>query len=95
MLCKNLFVYYQNWPCVFQCGTCKRLLCLMGVPQMQAVSGGNGNCCCKMIVKKQHENRNGLLHGGMVATLVDVVSTAGLMTSDWAAPGVSIELSVS
>ncbi len=62
---------------------------------MQVVSAGNGNCCCKMVVEKEHENRNGLLHGGMVATLVDIVTTAGLMTSDWAAPGVSIELSVS
>ena len=62
---------------------------------MRVVSAGNGNCCCKMVVEEEHENRNGMLHGGMVATLVDIVTTAGLMTSDWEAPGVSIELSVS
>ena len=65
------------------------------VAQLQVVSAGQGHCSCKMVVEQEHENRVGFIHGGMVATLVDAVSTAGLMTSDWGAPGVSVELSIS
>ena len=82
----NLFYYHE-----VQCRTCTNWF----RSQLQVVSAGQGHCSCKMVVEQEHENRVGFIHGGMVATLVDVVSSAGLMTSEWAAPGVSVELSIS
>lgn len=39
-------------------------------------------------------NKGGGLHGGCTATLIDCISTIGLMTSKNSSPGVSINLSV-
>lgn len=39
-------------------------------------------------------NRGGGLHGGCTATLIDCISTIGLMTSRTQAPGVSLNLNV-
>ena len=58
------------------------------------VSGGGGKCQCEMTVTEDHLNRGGTLHGGMSATLVDVVSTMALMTTGEGNPGVSVDLSV-
>jgi len=53
-----------------------------------------GRCTCRFPVRAEARNRYGTLHGGCVATLVDVISTAALVTvSD--SPGVSADLSVS
>lgn len=59
------------------------------------VSGGNGHCVCEMTVEDRHKNRGGTMHGGATALLVDTVSTAALLTSERATPGVSVDLSVS
>ena len=49
---------------------------------------------CALPVSASVQNRYGTLHGGCVATLVDVVSTAALVTvSDYS--GVTLELSAS
>mmetsp|Transcript_6413 Transcript_6413/g.15984 ORF Transcript_6413/g.15984 Transcript_6413/m.15984 type:complete len:164 (-) Transcript_6413:956-1447(-) len=53
-----------------------------------------GRCVCRFPVLPHVQNRYGTLHGGCVATLVDVVSTAALVTVS-AAPGVSVDLGVS
>lgn len=40
----------------------------------------HGRVTCKMPVHARVQNRNGHLHGGCTATLVDVVGTAALLT---------------
>ena len=39
-----------------------------------------GRCVCVFPVRPRVQNRYGTLHGGCVATLVDVVSTVALLT---------------
>ena len=52
-----------------------------------------GRCRCAFPVGVEKTNRYGTLHGGCIATLVDVVSTAALVTqSDH--PGVSVNIDV-
>ena len=52
-----------------------------------------GRCRCAFPVGREKTNRYGTLHGGCIATLVDVVSTAALVTqSDH--PGVSVNIDV-
>jgi acyl-coenzyme A thioesterase 13 len=46
-------------------------------------------------VAEEHQNRGGMMHGGMTSTLVDVVSTSALMTNDDTGPGVSVDMSIS
>ncbi|XP_037777603.1 acyl-coenzyme A thioesterase 13-like [Penaeus monodon] len=63
--------------------------------KLRVVAGGNGKCVAEMTVEKEHENRGGTLHGGLTATLIDVVSTMALMTTEKAVPGVSVNINVS
>ena len=63
--------------------------------QMNVIEAGGGRCICELTVGEEHQNRNGTLHGGMTATLVDVVSTAALMSNDNTGPGVSVNMNVS
>jgi len=58
-------------------------------------AAGEGRCVCELTVAEEHQNRGGSLHGGMTATLVDVVSTAALMTNESMTPGVSVDMSIS
>ena len=62
---------------------------------MHIIEAGGGRCICELKVGEEHQNRGGMLHGGMTATLVDVVSTAALMSNDNTGPGVSVDLTVS
>lgn len=54
----------------------------------------NGRCRCTFPVRGDKQNRYGTLHGGCIATLVDVISTAALVTKS-NHPGVSVDISVS
>ncbi|CAH2284492.1 Hypothetical predicted protein [Pelobates cultripes] len=47
-----------------------------------------------MKVEEEHTNRGGTLHGGLTATLVDVISTAALVHTERAAPGVSVDMNI-
>lgn len=47
-----------------------------------------------MKVEEEHTNRGGTLHGGLTATLVDVVSTAALLYTERAVPGVSVDMNI-
>jgi acyl-coenzyme A thioesterase 13 len=48
-----------------------------------------------MKVHEEHQNRGGMMHGGMTSTLVDVVSTCALMANENTSPGVSVDMSIS
>ncbi|CAH1774173.1 unnamed protein product [Owenia fusiformis] len=61
---------------------------------LRVVSAGNGNCVCELTVTEDEQNRGGSLHGGMTATLVDVVSTCALMTTERQVAGVSVDMNI-
>lgn len=61
---------------------------------MTLLSASPGKVVCEMKVDEEHTNRGGTLHGGMTATLVDVVSTAALLYTERGAPGVSVDMNI-
>lgn len=64
--------------------------------KLKIVSGGEGKCVAELKVEEEHQNTGGTLHGGMTATMVDIVSTLALMTNEKnPSPGVSVDLHVS
>ncbi|KAL2308187.1 hypothetical protein Nmel_001191 [Mimus melanotis] len=64
------------------------------VIQMKLQSAAPGKVVCEMKVEEEHTNRGGTLHGGLTATLVDVVSTAALLYTERAMPGVSVDMNI-
>jgi len=63
--------------------------------QVKLLSAGDGRAKCEFTVQPEHTNMGGTLHGGYTATIVDVVSTMALLSTEPFKPGVSVELSVS
>ncbi|GCB82953.1 acyl-coenzyme A thioesterase 13 isoform X3 [Scyliorhinus torazame] len=61
---------------------------------MAVVSACPGKIVCEMKVEEEHVNRGGTLHGGLTATLVDVVSTTALLNTERALPGVSVDMNI-
>ncbi|KAG7250022.1 hypothetical protein CRUP_037006 [Coryphaenoides rupestris] len=53
-----------------------------------------GKVVCELRVEEEHTNRGGTLHGGLTATLVDIVSTTAIMCSERGAPGVSVDMNI-
>ncbi|KAM3596528.1 uncharacterized protein V6R79_016095 [Siganus canaliculatus] len=66
-----------------------RVLSKVGV-----LSASPGKVVCELRVEEEHTNRGGTLHGGLTATLVDVISTLAIMNSERAAPGVSVDMNI-
>ncbi|ELW68781.1 acyl-coenzyme A thioesterase 13 [Tupaia chinensis] len=62
--------------------------------KVTAVSALPDKVICEMKVEKEHTNKAGTLHGGLTATLVDVISTVALMCSERGAPGVSVDMNI-
>ncbi|XP_075995228.1 acyl-coenzyme A thioesterase 13 [Genypterus blacodes] len=62
--------------------------------KVDVVSASPGKVVCQMRVDEEHLNRGGTLHGGMTATLVDIVSTMAIMYSERGAPGVSVDMNI-
>lgn len=58
------------------------------------LSATPGKVVCELRVEEEHTNRMGTLHGGMTATLVDVISTMAVMYSERGAPGVSVDMNI-
>lgn len=63
-------------------------------PQVDILSASPGKMVCEMRVEEEHTNRGGTLHGGLTATLVDVISTMAIMNSERGAPGVSVDMNI-
>ncbi len=63
--------------------------------QIKVLDGGAGRCVCEIEVTQDLTNRTGMLHGGATSTLVDVVTTAALMSTEKGVPGVSVDLNIS
>ncbi|CAI5690739.1 acyl-coenzyme A thioesterase 13 [Oreochromis aureus] len=62
--------------------------------KVDILSASPGKVVCEMRVDEEHTNRGGTLHGGLTATLVDVVSTMAIMYSERGAPGVSVDMNI-
>ncbi|NXV74047.1 ACO13 thioesterase, partial [Atlantisia rogersi] len=62
--------------------------------KMKLLSATPGKVVCEMKVEEEHTNRGGTLHGGLTATLVDVVSTTALLYTERAVPGVSVDMNI-
>lgn len=58
------------------------------------VDGGDGRAVGEFTVAPEHCNRQGTLHGGLISTIVDNVTSYGMM-SKGSHPGVTANLSVS
>ncbi|XP_068787766.1 acyl-coenzyme A thioesterase 13 [Struthio camelus] len=62
--------------------------------KMKLLSATPGKVVCELKVEEEHTNRGGTLHGGLTATLVDVVSTAALLYTERGVPGVSVDMNI-
>jgi acyl-coenzyme A thioesterase 13 len=63
---------------------------------MEVLEAEGGRARVRLPVEAPVQNMGGMLHGGAVATLVDVVGTLAIMTADREGrPGVSTDLNVS
>uniref|UniRef100_A0A3B5QF24 Acyl-coenzyme A thioesterase 13 n=1 Tax=Xiphophorus maculatus TaxID=8083 RepID=A0A3B5QF24_XIPMA len=67
---------------------------VLQVKKVDVVSASPGKVVCEMRVEEEHTNRGGTLHGGLTATLVDVISTMAIMHSERGAPGVSVDMNI-
>ncbi|KAK2887109.1 hypothetical protein QQF64_013919 [Cirrhinus molitorella] len=62
--------------------------------KVEILSAAPGKVVCELKVEEEHTNRGGTLHGGLTATLVDVISTTAIMYSERGAPGVSVDMNI-
>ncbi|XP_076157217.1 acyl-coenzyme A thioesterase 13 [Alosa pseudoharengus] len=62
--------------------------------KVSILSASPGKVVCEMKVEEEHTNRGGTLHGGLTATLVDIISTTAIMYSERGAPGVSVDMNI-
>ncbi|XP_020510998.1 acyl-coenzyme A thioesterase 13 [Labrus bergylta] len=62
--------------------------------KVNILSASPGKLVCEMRVEEEHTNRGGTLHGGLTATLVDVISTVAILNTERAAPGVSVDMNI-
>ncbi|KAJ8911949.1 hypothetical protein NQ315_012760 [Exocentrus adspersus] len=61
--------------------------------KVKIISIGNGNCTAELKISEEHSNVMGGLHGGLSATLVDMISTYGLFSHKYGeVPSVSVDL---
>lgn len=62
--------------------------------QIVITSAGQGSCTAEFKVEAEMTNAGGTLHGGCTSTIIDCISTIGLMTGPNSSPGVSVNLNV-
>lgn len=62
--------------------------------QVVITAAGDGHCKAEFTVDEDMTNPGGTLHGGCTATVVDVISTLGLLSHKNQTPGVSVNISV-
>ncbi|XP_035285265.1 acyl-coenzyme A thioesterase 13 [Anguilla rostrata] len=62
--------------------------------KVNILSASPGKVVCEMKVEEEHTNRAGTLHGGLTATLVDIISTTALMYTERGLPGVSVDMNI-
>ncbi|KAK7079686.1 Acyl-coenzyme A thioesterase 13 [Halocaridina rubra] len=65
------------------------------VSKLRIVSAAEGKCTAELTIDEDHQNRMGGLHGGLIATLVDVVAAKAVMSTGKATKGVVTNLRIS
>ncbi|XP_064909063.1 acyl-coenzyme A thioesterase 13 isoform X1 [Columba livia] len=85
---------YASHDAVIQCDTALDTSTQDYEFQVKLLSATPGKIVCEMKVEEEHTNRFGTLHGGLTATLIDVVSTTALIYTERAAPGVSVDMNI-
>ncbi|XP_075234358.1 acyl-coenzyme A thioesterase 13-like [Lycorma delicatula] len=63
--------------------------------KIKIISAHDGKCTAEMTVEEEHTNRNGTLHGGYTATIVDMITSMALVTNKQAIAGVSVDMHIS
>ncbi|XP_006919594.1 acyl-coenzyme A thioesterase 13 isoform X2 [Pteropus alecto] len=58
------------------------------------VSAAPGKVICELKVEEEHTNTFGTAHGGLIATLVDIISTIALLQTERGSPGVSVDMNI-
>uniref|UniRef100_H0WBH9 Acyl-coenzyme A thioesterase 13 n=2 Tax=Cavia porcellus TaxID=10141 RepID=H0WBH9_CAVPO len=58
------------------------------------VSAAPEKVICEMKVEEEHANKQGTLHGGFTATLIDSISTMALLFTERGVPGVSVDMNI-
>ncbi|CAL8397218.1 unnamed protein product [Gadus morhua 'NCC'] len=64
------------------------------ISKVNVLSASPGKVVCEMKVEEEHTNHGGTLHGGLTATLVDIISTTAIMYSERGSPGVSVDMNI-
>ncbi|KAF9152530.1 hypothetical protein BG015_005131 [Linnemannia schmuckeri] len=62
---------------------------------LKLVSASKGKILCELQVEKQHLNRLGGCHGGLLSTIVDIGGSLAIAAEDMHATGVSTDLNIS
>ncbi|XP_059579503.1 acyl-coenzyme A thioesterase 13-like [Alligator mississippiensis] len=62
--------------------------------QIKVLSATPGKIVCEMKVEQDFISEHGVMHGGLTATLIDVVSTAALMNSEKGVLGLSTDMNI-
>ncbi|KAF9087859.1 hypothetical protein BGX23_007824 [Mortierella sp. AD031] len=62
---------------------------------LKLVSASKGSIICELQVEKQHLNRLGGCHGGLLSTIVDIGGSLAIAAEDMHATGVSTDLNIS
>ncbi|KAK5649999.1 hypothetical protein RI129_001028 [Pyrocoelia pectoralis] len=62
--------------------------------KISIIKAENGSCVAEMKIEKEHVNSKGGLHGGLTATIVDVLTSCALLTRD-SRPNISVDIHVS
>ncbi|KAJ3609559.1 hypothetical protein NHX12_024079 [Muraenolepis orangiensis] len=62
--------------------------------KLNVLAASPGKVVCEMKVEEEHTNRGGTLHGGLTATLIDIISTTAIMYSERGSPGVSVDMNI-
>ncbi|KAF9937563.1 hypothetical protein BGZ65_001369 [Modicella reniformis] len=62
---------------------------------LKVISASKGSILCELEVEKQHLNRLGGCHGGLLSTAVDIGGSLAIAAENMHATGVSTDLNVS
>ncbi|XP_069701571.1 acyl-coenzyme A thioesterase 13-like [Periplaneta americana] len=63
--------------------------------KVKIVNAGEGRLQAELVLGSEHLNLKGTLHGGMTATLVDVMPSMGFMTHQRGVIGTTLDLRIS
>ncbi|XP_069702667.1 acyl-coenzyme A thioesterase 13-like [Periplaneta americana] len=63
--------------------------------KVKILNAGEGRLQAELVLGPEHQNTKGTLHGGLTATLVDILPTAAFMTRQNGVIGTTVNLDIS